>query len=103
MFRRVITCSSRQHVMSFGAKYNPVSLTRANPNKPYKQLHTLVNNGKRKTISNYHHHQYYHHRRNEMNIGNRRNLSGGEVEPKSPYPSQAYAFGREVEYLFTIE
>ena len=38
-----------------------------------------------------------------MNIGNRRNLSGGEVEPKSPYPSQAYAFGREVEYLFTIE
>ena len=30
-----------------------------------------------------------------MNIANRRNLSG-EVEPKSPYPSQAYLFGREV-------
>ena len=101
MFRRVITCNSRQHVIFFGAKKNPVSLTRTIPNKPCKQLHTFVNNGKGKTIGN-HHHYHHNYRRNEINIANRRNLSGGEVEPKSPYPSQAYAFGREVKYLFTI-
>ena len=80
MFRRVVTCASRQ--MTRGAKSSPH--TELN-NQACKQLHTIVNKGKVGGSN----------MRKGMNIANRRNLSG-EVEPKSPYPSQAYLFGREV-------
>ena len=55
--------------------------------KAYKQLHTAVKSNGRISSGN---------RRNNMHIVNRRQLGGKVEEGNSPYPSQAYAFGREV-------
>ena len=55
--------------------------------KAYKQLHTAVKRNGRISSGI---------RRNYLDIVNRRQLGGKVEEGKSPYPSQAYAFGREV-------
>ena len=76
MFRRAMACASRQTALGM----------ECSERKLQKQLHTVMNKRNGKTGGSY--------GGKNVNIVNRRYL-GGE-EGKSPYPSQAYAFGRQV-------
>merc|ERR1719235_2830607 len=76
MFQRAMTGISRQ-VVALGMKNSEKNT--------WRQLHTVMKKGNGKVVGS--------SRRNEINIVSRRYLSG--EEGKSPYPSQAYAFGRE--------